>query len=141
MTGPNYLQGLRRRRFAAFVGIYALVLEFLFGSIHAAALAASALGASADPDSFVFQICTPAGLTSVRMKDAGASENAPASRNAAADYCPVCASAAVSLFTWAAPATVPPAPRAVFSHLTPEERAGRSLTAWRSVRIRAPPSF
>jgi hypothetical protein len=137
----TFLQGLRTRRVASFVALYALLIEIFIGAMHSAALAASAFGPPVNPDSFLFQICTPSGITSIRV--AGDESGTPAqkgSRGSASDFCPVCGSTAVSLFTYAPPAAVPPAPQAVFSRIKPEDRSGRSLTAWRSRRIRAPPA-
>lgn len=135
------LQRMRTRRGAAFIALYALLIEIFFGAMHTAALAASAFGPPANPDSFLFQICTPGGVTSIRVTDEKSEKPAQqSSRGSASDFCPVCGSTAVSLFTYAPPAAVPPAPRAVFSHFRMESWSGRSLTAWRSPRIRAPPA-
>ncbi len=137
----NHMRRLRRARAPAFVALYALLIEIFFGAMHAAALAASAFGPPADPDSFLFQICTPSGLTSIRVTDEKGERPAPSSsRGQASDFCPVCGSTAVSLFTFALPASVPPVAHAVFSQLLPQDRTHRSLTAWRGVRIRAPPA-
>ena len=139
MIGRNHMQRLRKRRGAAMVALYALVLEIIFGAIHAAALAAAAFGPPASPSSFIFQICTPQGVTSIRAIDGRGNESAPASRKSASDFCPVCGSAAVSPFAFASPVTVPPAPRAGSLTEVPEDAQGRSLTAWRLRKIRAPP--
>lgn len=129
-------------RAATFVALYALVLEIFFGAMHAAALAASAFGPPRNPQSFLFQICTPSGLVSVKPTELSGKdgrERTPVSRKAASDFCPVCGSTAVSPFTFAPPVSVPPAPQSLSGVLVPPLVAGRSLTAWRSVHIRAPP--
>ncbi len=143
MNGSRtYLQRMRRKRGAAFVALYALVLEIFFGAMHAAALAASAFGPPANPQSFLFQICTPGGITSIRVADGekGDKPAAPASRGSASDFCPVCGSTAVSLFTYAPPVTVPPVAPSLSEIIQPEDQQVRSLTAWRTRRIRAPPT-
>ncbi len=138
----NHLQRMRRRRGAAFVALYALVLEIFFGAMHAAALAASAFGPPANPQSFLFQICTPGGITSIRVTNSERSDKpaAPTSRGSASDFCPVCGSTAVSLFTYVPPVTVPPVAPSLSETIQPEDRQVRSLTAWRTRRIRAPPT-
>ncbi len=140
--GSGHMHRLKGQRIAAFVALYALVLEIFFGAMHAAALAASAFGPPRNPQSFIFQICTPGGLVSVKpaeLEGKAGREATPASRKAASDFCPVCGSTAVSPFTFAPPVTVPPAPRSLSGVLVPHQVSGRSLTAWRSVHIRAPP--
>jgi len=134
------MQRLRAARVPAYVALYALLIEIFFGALHAAALAASAFGPPADPDSFVFQICTPSGLSSVRVPRNGSGKSAPSHGQSSGNFCPVCGSAAVSLFTLASPVSVPPVAHAVFSQLLPQDRTHRSLTAWWGVRIRAPPA-
>ncbi len=136
---------LGHARWPAVIGLYALLLELFFGAMHAAALAASAFGPPRNPDSFLFMICTPNGLVSVQRgdlerADAHGSPTAPTSRKSASDFCPVCGSSAVSPFTFAAPASVPPAPQILTDKLHPDAGTVRSLTAWWSVRIRAPPA-
>ncbi len=140
--GNGHMHRLKGQRVAAFVALYALVLEIFFGAMHAAALAASAFGPPRNPQSFIFQICTPGGLISVRLVEPNGKadrETTPGSRKAASDFCPVCGSTAVSPFTFAPPATVPPASQSLAGVLVPHQLTGRSLTAWRSVHIRAPP--
>ena len=131
-----------KRRGAAFIALYALLLEIFFGAMHAAALAASAFGPPTDPSSFIFQICTPDGIAEmpadVRSRDDGSSPRQQSPRQSASDFCPVCGAAATSPFTAATPVTVPPGHRPV-DDFTVETRQARSLTAWRANRARAPP--
>ena len=128
------LQKLGRRRGAAIIALYALVVEIVFGSIHAAALAAAAFGPASNLDSLVFQICTPQGITT-RAPDS----KAPSNSNSDSSFCPVCNSAAVSFFTHSNPLAVPAVVQASllvkFSEIVP----CRYLTAWRGHKIRAPP--
>ena len=127
-----------RTRLAAVVGLYALVLELFFGSVHAAALAATAFGPPRDAGSFIFRICTPAGLVS--LSPTGPDAKAPASRNAASDFCPVCGTATVSPFTIATPAALP-VPRLILVgragpwRVTPHKPATHGTR-----RIRSPPA-
>ena len=138
----TFLQRIRTRRSASFVALYALLIEIFIGAMHSAALAASAFGPPADPDSFLFQICTPGGITSIQVTDSEKSDKpaAPTSRGSASDFCPVCGSTAGSLFTYVPPVTVPPVAPSLSEIIQPEDRQVRSLTAWRTRRIRAPPA-
>ncbi len=133
-----------KRRGAAFIALYALLLEIFFGAMHAAALAASAFGPPTDPSSFIFQICTPDGIAEmpadVRSRDDGSSPRQQSPRQSASDFCPVCGAAATSPFTAATPVTVPPWQAALSLVSMPGSRQARSLTAWRANRARAPPA-
>lgn len=127
-----------RTRLAAVMGLYALLLELFFGAVHAAALATTAFGPPRDPGSFIFRICTPAGLAS--LSPAGADAQAPDSRKAASDFCPVCGTATVSPFTFA-PQTILPAPRLACLRMTGLRRMALHKPAPHGARrIRSPPA-
>jgi len=131
------MRWLGQARLASLAGLYAFVLEIFFGAVHAAALAATATGAPRNPNSLIFQICTVNGLVSTQDAEGG-KRTVPA-RNAASDFCPVCSSAAVSFFTFAAPPDLPHAPMALLGKVVPGNQALPALRFVRFSRIRAPP--
>lgn len=131
------MRRLGRARLASLVGLYALVLEIFFGAVHAAALAATVTGAPRNPNSLIFQICTANGLVSAKSAEGG-KRNVPA-RNAASDFCPVCNSAAISFFTFAAPPALPHASMALVGKVVHSNQTLPAFCFSHFSRIRAPP--
>ena len=99
--GVKHRPSLRSRKFGAWVAIFAMVSQVLFGAAHAAALAAAAFGPltiSQTPNaSFgLLEICTANGL--IRVIPNGPLKGKNSQRNSAEDRCHVCASASASPF-------------------------------------------
>ncbi len=143
MQNARFMQRLRKGGAFTMLAMYALVLEIFFSSIHAATTAAVAAGPVRNPDSFIFMICTPQGLRlpsaeEARQANTG-NDNRP-SRKAVTETCPVCGSAAVSLFFMGRPpllaAETTTFVRALF--VQPEERF-KPRVAYGLGHIRAPP--
>ena len=138
--GIGYRRFSPAQRVGRFVAILAMVFQVLFGTAHAAALAAAAFGpltiAAAPEASFgLLQICTADGL--IQLKAKGQNGNTP--RNTAEGACPVCSSASASPFT-STPATVVVA--AAFVHVVispPRSICAQTRCNSRANPIRGPP--
>ncbi len=134
------MRRLRKWRSATYVAFVALVLEIFFGAIHAAALAATALGTPAGSNSFIGQICTPDGLKTITLGGEGqGSPNKSGSRGAASDYCPVCHASATSPLALPSGVAVLPPLSLVMADGWPRQDVFAGPTSWQNALIRAPP--
>ena len=126
-----------RGKWAVVTAFYALVMQVFFSAVHTAALGAAVFAASAGAQSWVFQICTPAGLVT---RQEGGDVGKAAGPSVADGYCPVCASAAAMPFAASAAPQLPvPEPVVIPTILPTHERAiARTLVERPS--IRAPPA-
>ncbi|HHK75131.1 MAG TPA: hypothetical protein ENJ57_08190 [Rhizobiales bacterium] len=112
-AAPFHKPRLARQRFGAWLAITAMVCQVLFGTAHAASMAAAAFGPLVVEKSSalafdLLQICSANGLIEIRSKTTNEGGQ-PEQKNAAKDRCPVCGSASVSPAIAAVAADVQPA--------------------------------
>ena len=105
---------LARNRPGAWLAIAAMVLQVLFGTAHAASMAAAAFGPLVVEKSSalafdLLQICSANGLIEIRSQSLN-EDGQSGKKSTAKDRCPVCGSASVSPAIAAVAADVPPAP-------------------------------
>jgi formate dehydrogenase maturation protein FdhE len=103
-----------RHRFGAWLAIAAMVLQVMFGTAHAASMAAAAFGPLVIERSSalafdLLQICSANGLIEIRSQTTNEGGQTK-QENTAKDRCPVCGSASVSPAIAAAAVDVEPAP-------------------------------
>ncbi len=105
---------LARNRAGTWLAVAAMVFQVLFGTAHAASMAAAAFGPLVVEKSSalafdLFQICSASGLIEIRTQIIDESGQ-QGKENTASDRCPVCSSACVSPAIAALAADVLPAP-------------------------------
>jgi hypothetical protein len=133
---------MQPRKFGAWLAVFAMVSQVLFGAAHAAALAAAAFGPltiSQTPNaSFgLLQICTANGL--IRVIPNGPLKGKNSQQNSAEDRCHVCASASASPFIDAPAVAIDANGFVSVVNSPPQQTCALVLGISRAHPIRAPP--
>ncbi len=139
------MQRLSRQKWVAIAAVYTLLASLLLSAIHTAALAAAPLAAangSSNPNSWIFQICTPSGLVELPRQILPAADDADAYGQAQASvYCPICNSPLASPFAQPQAEPVLPAPDVALATIpVPRQQTRNPLALIQHKRIRAPPA-